>query len=198
MRNDTPDSILRKIEIVGRLYDEGKILKPVAEEKQKELLDRYLEDETRKGIQVSEDKGRRFKIALSFPGEKRAFVYEVANALCQSHGQESVFYDEHFKAELARVDLDTYLQSIYHDHSELIVVFLCKEYNIKEWCGLEWRSIRDLIRQRKTSNIMLFRFDATEIPGLFTTDGYVLIGDHSPQKIAELISQRYELNRQSH
>ena len=36
---------------------------------------------------------QRFRVALSFRGELRKFVEEVASYLAQSIGQESVFYD---------------------------------------------------------------------------------------------------------
>ena len=41
---------------------------------------------------------------------------------------------------------------------------------------------------------MPFRFDDTEIPGHFSIDGYVEIGDRSPQKVAELILERHSHN----
>lgn len=78
---------------------------------------------------------KRFKVALSFPGERRPFVGKVATCLQQQLGD--VFYDLYYEAELARPNLDTLLQRIYHDNSELIVVFLCAEYSSKEWTGLE-------------------------------------------------------------
>lgn len=96
----------------------------------------------------------------------------------------------YYEAEFARPNLDTYLQRLYHDESELIAIFLCTDYDQKGWCGLEWRALRDLIKQRQSSSIMLFRFDNTEIPGLFSIDGYVWIGDKLPKKVAELTLQR--------
>jgi len=193
---EAPYNILRKIEIVGRLRNERLIPIPLAEKKQNELLDQYLEDATKKPAQMILYKGRRFKIALSFPGEKRDFIQKIALALCRSYGESRVFYDEHFKAELGgRIDGDTYLQSIYLDHSELIVVFLCEEYEKKEWCGLEWRVIRDLIKRRETSKIMLFKFDNAKISGLLSIDTPIEIGEYSPEEIAKLIGQRYELSR---
>jgi hypothetical protein len=39
-----------------------------------------------------------------------------------------IFYDNRFKAELAQPNLDTYLQDIYHENAELVVVFLCGPY----------------------------------------------------------------------
>lgn len=133
---------------------------------------------------------KRFKIALSFPGEHRIFVEQVAARLADQIGHDRVLYDRYYEAEFARPDLDTYLQRLYHDESELIAVFLCADYERKEWCGLEWRAIRDLIKKRQASTVMPLRFDNTEIPGLFSTDGYVWIDSRSPQEIADLILQR--------
>src|SRR5262245_42318555 len=94
---------------------------------------------------------RRFRIALSFPGEHRQFVEQVAEQLAAVVGRESVLYDRFYEAEFARPDLDTYLQRLYHDESELIAVFLCADYERKEWCGLEWRAVRDLIKRRQAA-----------------------------------------------
>ena len=62
---------------------------------------------------------KRFRVALSFPGEHRTFVAQVARSLARQLGKERVFYDRYFEAELARSDLDTYLQRLYHDEAEL-------------------------------------------------------------------------------
>jgi hypothetical protein len=132
----------------------------------------------------------RFRIALSFPGEWRPFVSQVAAHLAKAIGREHVFYDKYYEAELARPDLDTYLQSIYHDSSELVAVFLCKEYQNKKWCGLEWRALRDLIANRQASAIMPFRFDDTHISGLFSIDGYIAVADRPPEEIAAKILER--------
>lgn len=140
---------------------------------------------------------KRFRIALSFPGEHRNFVRKVAERLGAGFGRNRVLYDDWYEAEFARVDLDTYLQKLYHDESELIAVFLCSDYEQKEWCGLEWRAIRDLIKQRRADDVMPLRFDNTQIPGLFSTDGYVWIGARSSEEIAELIIERRRLNRTS-
>ncbi len=133
---------------------------------------------------------KRFKVALSFAGERRLFVEKVAEALVAKLGNDAVFYDKFFTAELARTNLDTYLQNIYHKDSELIVVFLCADYARKEWCGLEGRALRDLIKQKEDSLIMPFRFDDTEIAGFFSTDGYVSVRTMPPEEAARLILVR--------
>lgn len=137
---------------------------------------------------------RRFRIALSYPGERRPFIEQVAERLSTAVGRERVLYDKYYEAEFARFDLDTYLQGLYHDESELIAVFLCADYERKEWCGLEWRAVRDLIKQRQASSVMPLRFDDTKIPGLFSTDGYLWIGGRSPEDIADRILERWRLN----
>ncbi len=144
------------------------------------------------------DRGKeeRFRVALSFPGEHREFLAQVANSLANGLGRERVFYDKYYEAELARPDLDTYLQRIYHDDSDLIAVFLCADYDKKEWCGLELRVIRDLIKKRSSAAIMPFRFDDTSIPGLFSIDGYIDIGQRSPNDVASLILERLQHNDQ--
>ncbi len=137
---------------------------------------------------------KRFQVALSFPGEKRTIVKPVADHLAAIYGKERVLYDKYHEAEFAQPDLDVLLQELYHDQSELIVVFLCAVYNQKDWCGLEWRAIRDLIKQRHLHCVMLLRFDNSDIPGLYSIDGYVEIGDRSPEEIGELIIQRLRIN----
>ena len=83
-------------------------------------------------------------LALSFPGEHRKFVEDVADFLSRELGEGRVLYDRFHEAEFERPNLDTHLQALYHDQSRLVVVFLCADYERKEWPGLEWRAIRDL------------------------------------------------------
>jgi len=139
---------------------------------------------------ASNAKEPRFRVALSFPGERREYVEAVANLLSEKLGSDRVLYDKYYEHEFARPNLDTYLQKLYHDESELIAVFLCSDYVEKDWCGLEWRAIKDLIKRRDVSTIMPLRFDGTEVPGLFSTDGYVSIGSRPPKAIADLILRR--------
>ena len=138
---------------------------------------------------------KRFSVALSFPGEHRQFVEKVAEELRLRLNDESVFYDRNYQAELARMDLDIYLQAIYSEHSELVVVFLCAEYEAKKWCGLEWRAIRELITPERGQTLMLIRFDKTDIPGITSNDGYVDAEYITPEEVADLIIRRLFQNR---
>src|SRR4051794_12125176 len=101
----------------------------------------------------------RFRIALSFPGEHRSRVENIAEALANHIDRDKVFYDQWYSHELNRPNLDTYLTALYHNESDLIAVFLCKEYNAKEWCGLEWRACRDLLKHSADDALMFFKLD---------------------------------------
>lgn len=136
---------------------------------------------------------KRFAVALSFPGEHRDYVKQIADTLVTSLTKPRVFYDRYYEAELSRPNLDTYLQKIYHDESELVVVVLCKEYDEKEWCGLEFRAIRDLIKKRRDDEIMFVRVADGDVKGVFGIDGYVDAKNRPATEIAQVICDRLAL-----
>lgn len=141
-------------------------------------------------INAKSIENKKFKVALSFPGEKRSFVEEILKQLELLIDKDLIFYDNYYNAQLARPNLDNFLQNIYHNNTELIVACLCNDYAQKEWCGLEWRAIKDLIKQKEDRRIMLLRFDDTEIDGLFSIDGYIDVNKFSSKNIASFIFER--------
>ncbi|MEB5485015.1 TIR domain-containing protein [Burkholderia pseudomallei] len=136
----------------------------------------------------------RFRVALSFPGEKREYVAAVATEVKKRLGRDAIFYDKDFTAQLARPNLDTLLQRIYLSNSDLVVVFLCAEYERKEWCGLEWRAIRNIIKNKNDHAIMFMRFDRADVSGAFSIDGYVDLDEYTPLEAARMIVERVRLN----
>jgi hypothetical protein len=136
---------------------------------------------------------RRFLVAFSFAGEHRGYVSDVDQYLCKHLRADQVFYDRRFQAELARLNLDTYLQSIYRHQSKLIVLCVSADYAKKDWPGLEWRAIRDIIKQRDAADIMPFRFDGGDLQGFFSTDGYIDARHYSPEEAGRLILERLQL-----
>jgi ribosomal protein L10 len=139
---------------------------------------------------------RRFQVALSFPGEHRPLIAQIAECLASHIGKDAVFYDKYHEAELASENLDLKLQTIYHDESELLAIFLCAAYERKNWCGLEWRAIRDLMANRTTPARMFFRVDSGKVPGFFDgIDGYIATENRSPEELASLVLERLRLER---
>jgi len=134
-----------------------------------------------------------FEVALSFPGDEREFVKSIAMYLERQIGPNSYFYDNNYKSQLARPSLDILLQQIYRDRSKLIVVFLGEKYQEKEWCGLEFRAIREIILNKQHEKIMFIRMDQGKVDGVFKTDGYIDAGSHTPEEIANFIVERIEV-----
>jgi hypothetical protein len=134
-----------------------------------------------------------FDVALSFPGESRALVEQIAGRLEERLGRDRVFYDNNYKAQLARPNLDVLLQEIYGNHSKLVVVFIGSDYQHKDWCGIEFRAIRNIIMARGNDRIMFVRLDDGQVEGVFDTDGYVDARRHTPNEIANFIAQRSRL-----
>lgn len=115
------------------------------------------------------------------------------NNLKDQLGKDKIFYDLDYQSQLAQPNIDSILQNIYHKQSDLVVIFLCKEYNEKEWCGLEWRGIKDLIKSKQDKKVMLVRFDQAKIDGLFSIDGYIDALKFSENELAEFIIERLEI-----
>ena len=135
----------------------------------------------------------QFDVALSFPGEARGLVESVAAELEGLIGPNAYFYDNNYVSQLARPSLDTFLQGIYRDRSKLIVVFLSTDYQRKDWCGIEFRAIRDIIVERDHQRIMFIRTDDGDVDGVFATDGYLDARKFTPARIADFIHERSEL-----
>lgn len=132
----------------------------------------------------------QFDIALSFPGEIRSFVESIVHELEHQIPREALFYDNNFIPHLARPSLDVLLQDIYRRRAKLVVVFLCGDYQKKEWCGVEFRAIREIMLQREHSRIMFVRVDDASVDGVFKTDGFIDARKFSPSEIAQFICER--------
>jgi len=92
---------------------------------------------------------KRFLAALSFPGDHRALVGKVAECLAGELTNDRVLYDEFHRSEFARPNLDTYLQALYHDQSELVVVFCAVITSAKSGPALNGAQSVTLSRENK-------------------------------------------------
>lgn len=158
-------------------------------------LEQLLTEPTIKKVDKSLSKvdDIKFDVALSFPGEKRDYVSEVATILRENLDDDSLFYDFDYQSQVARPNTDILLQNIYRNNAKLIVVFLSKEYVQKEWCGLEWRAIRDIIKSKEDEQVMFVKFDDAQIDGIFDIDGYIDANIFSPKNVANFIMERIKL-----
>jgi len=138
---------------------------------------------------------KRFRIAFSFAGEKRDFVAKVAEILADRFSKDEILYDKFHEAEFARRDLGIYLPDLYHNEADLIVVVVSPDYDPKQWTGLEWTAIHDLLSKRKDDEVMLCRFGHTVITGLYSTAGFIELDQRTPLATAELVLERLALSQ---
>lgn len=174
------------VQKIGTNFENYDYIKVNGEEK---LNMRYVHDD--KALEK-----KRFKIALSFPGEYRENVIEkIALGLANIFSEEDILYDMFHQAEFARMDLDVYLQNLYRNQSELIVVFLCKDYSTKPWCGVEWRAIRDLANHKEERDrLMLVQVGNGDVEGIFgTVDGHITATADNIENVVKQICSRYGL-----
>ena len=136
----------------------------------------------------------RFRIALSFAGEKREFVEAVAGILSEYFGEQAILYDKYHKPEFSRADLPYYLPDIYKKNVDLLVVVLCSNYNEKKWCGLEWNAIFDMLNHGDAEKVMLTRFGSASGKGLPDLAGYTDLDNLTPAEAADMILRRLALN----
>ncbi len=129
-----------------------------------------------------------YDVALSFAGENRAYVEEVANSL-KMKGVK-VFYDLFDEANLWGKNLYEYLSEIYQNKARYTVLFISGFYNQKLWTNHERVSMQARAFQESREYILPARFDDTEIPGILKTVGYIDLKNKSPKELATLIEKK--------
>lgn len=129
-----------------------------------------------------------FEIALSFAGEDRTYVDQVANLLRDSGVK--VFYDRFEEANLWGKNLYEYLSDIYQNKALYTVMFISEHYARKLWANHERQAMQARAFQENQEYILPARFDETPIPGILPTVGYVTLGGRSPQEFVELIQKK--------
>lgn len=142
------------------------------------------------------EKARRtYDVALSFAGEDREYVEQVAQQLKELG--VSVFYDRFEEVELWGKDLAEHLGRVYGSDARFVVLFLSRAYAAKAWPRHEKQFA--LARQISTGEerVLPVRFDDTEIPGLPSTVSYLDLRVLTPAKLAELIRQKVDSGKDS-
>lgn len=106
----------------------------------------------------------KYDVALSFAGEDREVVEQIAIKLAENNIQ--VFYDEFEKTKLWGKRLSTHFQTIYGENTCFVVVFVSKEYSLKDWTNFEFSIARGEAKFRNTEFILPVILDNTPLFGL--------------------------------
>lgn len=131
------------------------------------------------------DAERHYDVALSFAGEDRDYVKEVAKLLTAAG--VSVFYDQFEKALLWGKNLIDHLADIYQNRSRYVVMFISEHYVRKAWPKHERTHAQARALIAKEEYILPARFDDTEVPGLAGSVGYVDLRGLAPCEFVELL-----------
>ena len=129
-----------------------------------------------------------YDVALSFAGEQRPYVLQVAQGL-RTQGVR-VFYDDYETDNLWGKDLYAHLTEVYQNKCRYCVVFVSKEYADKVWPTAEFQSAQARAITEKGEYILPARFDNTSIPGLLHTVGYIDLSTISPEQLAGSIVKK--------
>ena len=126
--------------------------------------------------------GKTFSVGVSFAGEQRTYVQDVALSLKEKG--VSVFYDRLHEVDLWGCDLIDTLNSLYSESLNLVIVFVSKEYVEKDFTNVERRAALSKAITTRQKYIMPVRFDDTKLPGLPATIAYLNASENTPEQLA--------------
>jgi hypothetical protein len=129
-----------------------------------------------------------FDVALSFAGEDRTYVEQVATILRDR--RIKVFYDEFVIAEMWGSDLYEYFDDVYRRRAKFAVIFVSHHYARKAWTNHQRQSAQARALFEQHAYLLPVRLDNTDLPGLRPTVGYVDARKTSPQALVDLIEQK--------
>lgn len=139
-------------------------------------------------LKESERRPYLYDITLSFAGEDREYVSQVADTLINLGIR--VFYDEYEQVDLWGKDLYTHLDDVYRKKARYCVMFISQNYKNKIWCNHERMSAQARALNENVEYILPVRFDDTEIPGLRPTTGFIKIDSKPPEEISLIIAKK--------
>ncbi len=114
-----------------------------------------------------------YDVALSFAGDHRPYVAEVAAGL-EGVGFR-VFYDQYRQDDLLGQELISYLQDVYGRRSAVVAAFISEQYVARPWPGHERQSALAHALLQVSAGVpflLPFRFDDAPVPGLQPSVGY--------------------------
>ena len=145
-------------------------------------------DEPSNGEDSRLPENRDYHVALSFAGEQRDYVEEVARHLA-ARGI-AVFYDGFEQAGLWGKDGVEAFHGVYAERAMYVVMFISEAYAAKAWTRHERRSALGRMMEEEGEYVLPVRFDDTQIPGLPKATIFLLADDYSPAELSTTIARK--------
>ena len=136
----------------------------------------------------TQDKSIAYDVALSFAGEDREYVDQVAGFLRRAG--VDVFYDNYEQMDLWGKDLYEHLSDVYQNKARYTVMFISSHYAKKLWPRHERKNAQARAFRENREYILPARFDDSEVLGLLETVGYLDLRNLSPAHLSEAICEK--------
>jgi hypothetical protein len=135
----------------------------------------------------------QYDIAVTFAGEDRSFVKAVVSIL--QANEVVVFYDEDDASLLLGEDLTEFFPRLYEEQARFAAMFISRHYAAKPWTRLERRSVLTRAMKQETPYVLPVRLDATELPGLRSSVGFIDANRFGADGVAEVLLQKLSGSR---
>lgn len=132
------------------------------------------------------DAQTEFEVALSFAGEQREYVRQVAHHLKQAGVQ--YFFDE--EADLWGKELTVALGDVYRHGSRYVVIFVSEEYVSKAWPNHERQEALAGRVLRMDDSVLPARIHPVDLPGLPPSISYLDVSNMDPAELASEIVKK--------
>ena len=134
-----------------------------------------------------------YQVALSFAGEERSYVEEVARSLQER--SISLFYDGFETVSLWGRNLAEAFHAAFEQQAAYVVMFISEAYVEKPWTNHERRSALSRAIREKGEYVLPVRFDDTPVPGLPGDVKFLRANDYAPAELATLIAEKIGISR---
>lgn len=140
-------------------------------------------------------KNYEFDVALSFAGEQREYVEQLANIL-ESKGLR-VFYDKFKQSHMWGENLIEYFEEVYYSKSKFCIMFISSDYLRKMWPVHERRSATARDLEQFGGYILPVIFEEVDVPGLDKYRGHLDARELGPEDIAKAFLGKLEHSENS-
>lgn len=137
---------------------------------------------------VSQKNDRQYQVALSYAGEQREYVEEVAQQL-KDRGI-SVFFDGFEKSTLWGTSAAEAFHKVFAEQSVYVVMFISRDHSEKEWPRHERRATFSRMIKERREYVLPVRFDDTKIDGLPDDVIYQNANEITPDQLAAMIHKK--------
>ncbi len=130
-----------------------------------------------------------YDVALSFAGEDRGYVAQVAAQLRQRGGR-AVFTTSMRQPNCGVIISTFFLMRSARKHARFTVIFVSRYYASKPWTHHERQSAQARALTENEPYLLPVRFDDDKLPGLRPTVGYIDARKTSAESLVSLIEQK--------